>query len=636
MRSSFAAILVTGFFVSLCIIGLRNTGYLEFLELAAYDRYIALQSKAHPHDPRIVIIAISEADIKEMGRWPITDSALAYSLKILNKYGPRAIGLDIYRDMPVPPGEKGLSDIFEQADNIVTVKKIGDETFPGIPSPYFLKTGELTGFNDILMDTGGIVRRGLLFLEDGGDNHYSFSLLLALLYLEKDGIVPEPGGTNPKHLRLGRTTFVPFETNDGGYAGADARGYQFLLDFKGGQSAFKTFSMMELLSEKIRPEDIHDRIVMIGVTAESVRDFFCTPLNTVTDSAEDSSKMPGVVLHAQIVSQLLRSATEGDRPIRVLDDRYEWLLIMVFGILSGILALFRHSVLRFSLLVLAGLILLGIGSLLLFNAGWWVPVVPVAISWLTASAILNAFLSHQENVQKRLLMQLFSRHVSKDVAEVIWRQRDRFMEDGRPRPLRLTATVLFGDLKGFTSVSEMLDPQILMDWLNGYMKAMSHLVMEHSGVVNKFIGDAIMAVFGIPLPRKSPEEISLDARNAVDCAIAMSSEIRGLNILWEKQNLPSMKMRIGIFTGPLIAGSLGSKMRMEYTVIGDTVNIASRLEGLYKDQEDADLEKNGCRIFIGEETRLHLDPSFQTRLEGSVTLKGKGKEITIYRVTGKN
>jgi class 3 adenylate cyclase len=143
----------------------------------------------------------------------------------------------------------------------------------------------------------------------------------------------------------------------------------------------------------------------------------------------------------------------------------------------------------------------------------------------------------------------------KRVASALWEQRDQFLLGGRPRPQQITATVLFSDIHGFTSVSEKLPPERLMDWLNEYMEAMSQIVSAHHGVVNKYIGDAVMALFGAPLARTDEQEIAVDAVRAVECALAMRQEIARLNPLWVAKGLPEISIRVGIYTGPLVAGS---------------------------------------------------------------------------------
>jgi adenylate cyclase len=615
--------------VSLVIIGVRNMGGMEFLEFAAYDYYVRLKAKHYSLSSPIVLVTISEKDIQMQKRWPMTDSTLAHILKTIAAYQPRVIGLDIYRDIPVPPGEGELAEVFSENHNIVTVQKIGDDTSSGVPAPYILENAELVGFNDLPVDPGNVVRRGLLFLDSEKNVYNSFALLVALLYLRAEEIFPQPGMTNPEHLRIGRTTFVPFEANDGGYIGADARGYQFLLDYHGAHMPFQTFSLHDILSGEIAPEVIHDKVVLIGSMAESVKDFFTTPFSGFLGM---DKKIYGVELHAHIVSQLLRASREGTRPIATVREAYEWYWIIFWGLIGGALGLWIRSFFRFSLLTASSLFLLVVITYYAFLSGWWIPSVPPGLSLLISSAMVTAFMSHREKVERASLMNLFSRHVSKDVAEAIWQQRDIIMSNGRTRSQKLIATVLFTDLKGFTSVSEKLDPQVLMDWLNEFMESMTQIVIENGGSISKYIGDSIMGVFGVPFASTTEAEISRDAINAVNSALAMEKELERLNSEWLKRNLPTTEMRIGIFTGALVAGSIGSTERMEYTILGDTVNIASRLESYNKDDGNPDDKKRVCRILIGEETLKYLNNQFNTVKVGDVSLKGKEEKITVYNV----
>ena len=182
---------------------------------------------------------------------------------------------------------------------------------------------------------------------------------------------------------------------------------------------------------------------------------------------------------------------------------------------------------------------------------------------------------------------------------------------------------------------ERMDLQALLDWLNVYMEAMAQLVMSYGGVVDDFIGDSIKADFGVPLPRTTEAAISRDAVAAVDCALAMERELKHLNTVWQQQNLPTVEMRIGIFTGPVVAGSLGSAQRLKYTTVGDTVNIASPLESFDKELVNPELADSPCRILIGETTQRYIGHQFQTKIVGEANLKGKDERVTIYRVIGR-
>jgi adenylate cyclase len=221
--------------------------------------------------------------------------------------------------------------------------------------------------------------------------------------------------------------------------------------------------------------------------------------------------------------------------------------------------------------------------------------------------------------------------VSREVAEVICQSREQYLRKGRLLSQRLSATVMFTDLQNFTTVSENMEPQALMEWLNEYMERMVKIVQSHQGQVNKFIGDAVMALFGVPVPRQSEAEIALDAANAVNCALAMRGELEHLREKWAEQGMPLIRMRVGIFTGTVVAGSLGGVERQEYTVIGDTVNTASRLESF-----DKSIDANQiCRILIGQPTLDYLGDQFVTEKVGEVHLKGKAAPVMIYRVIGR-
>ena len=233
-------------------------------------------------------------------------------------------------------------------------------------------------------------------------------------------------------------------------------------------------------------------------------------------------------------------------------------------------------------------------------------------------------------------MQLFARHVSPEVADAIWRQRDEFLDGRRPRPQLLTATVMFTDLVDFTPLSEKQDPETLITWLNELMEEMAEQVVRHGGVLNKYIGDSIMAIFGVPVPRKTDAECALDAVSAVNCALKMGEGLIHLNRRWQLQGRPTTAMRIGIFTGPMVVGSLGSSQRLEYTVIGDSVNTASRLEGYHKDHFEPALLESPCRVLIGSSTYGYVKDYFKTVEVGEITLKGKHTVVTAYRVLARN
>ncbi len=631
LRSPLLAALLVSIAVFLGILGLRNAGSFEGLELAAYDWSIRLRPSISEPSDRIVLVSVTERDIQNQGRWPLPDAIIARVLKLIGQYKPRAIGLDIYRDIPVPPGRDQLNAVLTSDPSIIAVMKFGGGTQAGVPPPRVLANTDQISFNDVIVDPGGIVRRGLLFLDDGRTVFHSFALRLALTYLQAEGIVPQPDPVHPQHIRLGETTVRPFEANDGSYINADAAGYQFLLDYRHAPRSFPSFSLTSLLAGEVKPEGLADKIVLIGVTAESVKDLFYTPHSRALYVSQEIS---GIELHAHIISQLLRFGLDGDAPLKTVSDSTEALWILVCGILGGVVGLRIRSSWRFSLVAAGGLLVLTFVAYTSFLSGIWVPIVPPAIAWILSVALVTAYMANREKQQRSVLMNLFSRHISADLAETIWRQRDEFFQGGRPRSQELTATVMFTDLQGFTAISEKQTPQALMDWLNDYMEAMTPLVVDHGGVILRFIGDAIMVAFGVPIARTTEAEMQRDALNAVRSALAMQRKLIELNAHLQEQQLPMIGMRIGIFTGRMAAGSMGNAQRLEYNVHGDTVNTAARLESFDKDSFAPDYLKRPCRILIGEATRNYLDEKFETRGVGQLQLKGKDQKVAIYRVIG--
>jgi adenylate cyclase len=616
--------LFSGILVFLLIMLLRAGGHIEFLELTAYDWFIRLTPKRSSIDPKVTLIKISESDIRALGRWPVTDETLARALEILLEAKPRAIGLDIYRDILVPPGSEALNRIVTENPQIVGVMKFG---INGVLPQAIIRNTEQVGFNDILVDRGGIVRRALLFLDDGENVYNSFALRLASLYLQAEGITLQADPADPKYIRLGGTTIKPFETNDGGYIRADARGYQFLLDFKNTDTSFRSFSLSDLLFGKIPDDAVSNKVIIIGVDAQSVKDFFYTPLSR---GFETDQQVIGVNLHGHIVSQLLRFALDGTRPISAPSEEKKVFWILLWSLIGCVIGLRTRSALRFSILSGGGLAIILLIAYIAFLAREWIPLVPPALSFFLSFVVVMAYMSNHEKKERALLMQLFSQHVSKEIAEMIWQHRDQLLNNGRPSSQKMMDTVFFLDLRGFTTMSEKMDPEDLLDWLNSYMESMARLIMEYGGVVDNYIGDSIKADFGIPVPRSDQNEVRSDAINAVTCALAMEKEINRLNTLWGEKGLPAMGIRVGIFTGPVVAGLLGSSQRLKYTTLGDTVNIASRLESY-----DKEIGKDSlCRILIGDTTLGYLDSRFVAERIGEVSLKGKEESVVIYQILG--
>lgn len=409
------------------------------------------------------------------------------------------------------------------------------------------------------------------------------------------------------------------------------RGYQFPLDYKGGASAFRTFSLSDVLDGRVPADALRKRIVLVGVSADSVKDFFLTPFN---HRQSDLAGTPGVLVHAHAISQLLRAGLDGEWPLSFVPTWAGYLGMLAWSMVAVATALQVRVLTVFSVLaVLEALALMG-GSYAAFLAGWWIPVVPLALVGVVSASLSIAYLSSLERSERRYLMDIFSKQVSPDVAEEMWRSREQFLEGGRLQPRLLHASILFTDLHNFTAVAERLSPPELMDWLNLYMDRMAGLVMQHGGVIDDYFGDAIKANFGVPVARDTAHAIDEDARHAVRCALAMGVALEQMNRDWEAAGLPHISMRVGIATGEVVAGCLGSAQRMKFTTLGDIVNTAARLETYGKDDPAVTAPDAISRLLISEETARRIGADFITVAVGALRLKGKESEVTVYRVEG--
>lgn len=623
---AFAALAASGM-VFLALLGLRTAGALEALELAVYDSHIRLRpGGVPPPAPPVVLVTVTENDIQGLGTWPVPDAVLAQALEKLVQAGARAIGLDIYRDVPVPPGHERLNAVLSQNARIIAPMLLPQGSRPGVAPPPVLKNGTQIGFTDVVVDADGTVRRGLLLMDDGRSVFYSLPFQVALLYLRPQRIAPVGDPAQPAHLRLGRTTLQPFEPNDGSYVRADAGGYQYLLDYRERPNAFPAITLEQLLGSRFDPALVRDKIALFGVTADSVKDSFYTPYR---------EPMYGVELYAHMVSQLLRAAVDGVAPVSVTSDTHEALWLLLWCLLGAAVAFTMRSAWRLSLAMVVGLAVLAVSAHALFVGGWWVPVVPPALGWVGTAGIVAGYVSGREKKERAQLMGLFSSFMSAELAEFLWQEREHFATGGRPRPQRLPATIFFADVMNFTTVSESLEPQTLMDWFYEFMETSTPLVSEHHGVILRFLGDAIMAAFGPPIPRRTQDEIRQDAVNAVSCALAIQQRIVELNRRHAARGWPLVSMRMGVLSGTVTGGSIGTAKRFEYNVHGDTVNTASRLESFDKEHFDPDPFKAPCRILIGEPTLQLVGEAFRTEFVGEFQLKGKAKSLRIYRVLGR-
>lgn len=600
------------------LLWLRHLGGLEPLELVAYDHLLRLRP-VPALDERLLIVGISEADLRSQQQWPLSDQVMAKLLRQLQRDQPKVIGIDLVRNFPNDPGHQAFVREL-QHPNVITIRTLGNAPEEAVTSLPEVPPNQV-GFSDIIVDPDGVVRRSLVFAADKNQNAVSFAMQLAMTYLGTQGSV-----TEANELVLGQQVFRPLQANSGGYQTIDSRGYQLLLDYRRPEAPAPMVPLSAVLQGRVDPALIKDRIVLIGATAPTLKDNFYTPYSA---TLQGNPRMAGVVVHAQMASQILTAAQGGRSLFWFWPEWLEVGWIVAWGIAGSLVA---RWVQRPSVLLLAGVGLVvglvGISYGVLLGGGW-IPVVAPAVAAIAMGSFTVAHQMQSARQQQQISLKLLGQQTSPEIASALWTARDRLLQSGVLTGQTLTATILFLDICRFSTISEQRPTEEVMSWLNEFMRSMTQAVHAHHGIINKFMGDGLMAVFGVPIPRTTVTEIAADAQHAVACALMMSDRLHTLNQDWGQRHLPVVKMRIGIFTGPVMAGSLGGQARLEYAVIGDSVNIASRLEGCEKERQS-----QPCRILIARETLDHLQNQFRVESWGHLQLRGRQTSVEVYEVLG--
>jgi diguanylate cyclase (GGDEF)-like protein len=419
-----AAITAVG--VTAATVACTLTGMFQLLELGTLDRAFRWRASEAP-DRRIVVVTIDDPDINKLGQWPMSDAKLAQVLKNLQKQNPRAIGLDLYRDIPVEPGHQQLLQVYRNMPNLIGIEKaVGQKVAP----PPVLSQLQQVATTDTLVDLDSRVRRSLISLEsDRGELKLGLGVQLSLIYLEAQGINLETSTKDPHEYRLGKAIFHPLTENAGGYVRNNVGGYQIMLNYPSAPNKFKTISLTDVLANRFSGELIRDRIVLIGASADSLKDFFLTPHSY--DNFGTSVGTPGVFIHANITSQILSAALDGRPLLKVWSEPQEWLWIGGWSLIGTILGLLVLKInltskkqwmsLGLYLLVSSAMLLI---ADLIFLAGWWVPTVAPWIAF-SASTLLVAS-DRQQDLRERAyldkLTNLFNRLYCQRYLEQQWQQ----------------------------------------------------------------------------------------------------------------------------------------------------------------------------------------------------------------------
>lgn len=578
--------------ISLIVFWLFYFKILNIVDLQMTDKMFVRESISD----EVMIVSIDNRSIQSIGHWPWPRNVHGKLIAKLEESGAKVIGYD------VTFAEKGLKDeeffeIINQYENLVFPLEgaliLKKEKFPDfkeilLPLPEILEKHSV-GHTILVANQDGKVRRAPLFINLKGELKSPFFLEI----LKKAG------------MAIGRVpeSFSCAVAVDGRLYFLDQFGL-YRIFFFGPQNTFRKFSFIDVLDNKVDPEMFKNKIVLVGAEAPDLHDEYFTP-------SSGNRPMSGVEILANTIESFLQRKTLQE----VTNPAIVFLMLFGLALLSAFTVFYFR--LRFALpLFFPYIFLYIIAATVAFGRGLVLPIFyPLLVLILVygLGVVLRYILIKEE---KRKLRKYFSLYVARDVVDEILAHPEKVKLGGETKNL----TILFSDIRGFTSVAEKMDAQKLVSFLNEYLTAMAKIVLENRGVVDKFIGDAIMAFWGAPLP------LSNHAETAVRTALLMRHRLKECNEEWKKFNYPEIKIGLGINTGEAVVGNIGSHERFDYTVIGDNVNLASRLEGLTKFY--------GSDIIISESTAKEVANKFVLRLLDYVAVKGKVGGVKIYEVLG--
>jgi len=575
-------------------LGLLVAGFMALLTLLPFGQALENQvldlcyrlRSPIPQPVDLLVVAIDEPSFQELQRpWPWPRRLHAEVVRQLSQKGARLIVFDIiFADATTPEDDQLLAQAFKEANNVVL-----GETIEVAKDPRFTRRIRVTPLKTLQQNAKQVG--------------------LSMITPDADGVVRR------FRLRLGGVETLPSVVTR--LVGQELRlpsDFTGLINYAGPARSIDTVSFYQVI-DPVRPlpeSRIRDRIVLVGrsleasATPQAQADAFYTPF-----WGGGGQLMAGVEIQGNIIHTLLT----GSWGRELLPQERLGLLVAVLLLASLILA--RLKPLAGLTVVAATLVLLVATTLTLFSfMHFWLP--PVLLAAGLVLVYSGHVLGHYfvEAREKRWLRHAFGRYVSPSVVEIISDHPERLELGGE----EVEATVLFADLEGFTQLSETMPPQTLIRLLNDYFTPMTQIIMASRGTLDKYIGDALMALWGAPVPL--PDH----ALRACRAALEMQEAMIELQAGWETQGLPRVAARLGLHTGPVVAGNVGSRERFNYTVLGDTVNLASRLEGVNK--------VYGTRILLSEETCRQVKDALLVREVDLVQVKGRVQPVTIYELLG--
>ena len=534
-------------------------GMFDTLQAGLTDKFFTTQ----PVTADIIIIDIDEESLAAIGQWPWPRSVHSELLRQVE--GARAVGFDVLFTEPSGVGvqdDEVLAAASASFSGTVVLPAVIDEQSGRVAYPITaLRDQSVTGFVNTVPDRDGVVRSVPLRRDD----LQSFDTILA---------------ENQSPL-------------------SSLRVY-----YRGPAKTYTTLSYHDVYSGLIPKEIFNNKTILVGASAAGLGDTYQTPFGA----------MPGVEIHANTIETLRVG------PVIVAIPRF---LGTLFFVLISACVLFVLQRVRSLIRLTAVLLIVGVSIILssyaAFALGFIIPHLYALLLFVGVSGTLLLLQYLFETKEKHFIRDSFEHYVAPEVIEELYTQPEKLGLGGETR----TLSILFSDIRGFTTISETLTPQQLMTQLNEYLEEMSEAVMQNKGLVDKYIGDAVMAFWGAPLRNEQ------HAVMACESVIAMTKALVKLNKKWEQEGRPPFKIGVGVSTGDVVVGNMGSKRRFNYSIIGDEVNFAARIEGLTK--------QYGVECIVGETTYEAVkDVShLLTRELDDVMVKGKLAPRRIYELITK-
>lgn len=585
--------------VAIQVLGLFSniTTPLERIEFSMLDTFIRLRGVDEPSG-EIVIVAIDDASFNWTGlQWPWPRSYFAEVVNQINQGGGKVVGVDIFLSEPdTEENDQAFVEALAQSPSAVSVIQIVRTSGQGFqgeslvqPLTPYRDVLDGTGVTDIFRDEDAIVRNVIALGTYQNEIYPHWAFEIARLYLGVDAPV-----FNNSSLQFNGQTVA-------------LRSGQLPIYYAGPAGTYPTYSASDVhdgITLEQDPDAFRDKIVLIGATSITLQDIYPTPFSA-------SNPTPGVEIVANAIDTIIQG--------KYITYAPPWLGLLIILVAAGLAYLITLSKRPSVTIIVMSVVMLGyLVTAFIFSAQqrYVLPVAAPEIMLFLGVVLPTLEQAVSQEREKRRVRNLFSRFISPEMVDQMMKTQDLNSVNKRA-----DLTIIFTDIRGFTTLSEKLTPEGVVSLLNPYLEAMSQVIYKHGGTVDKYEGDAIIAFFGEPVPYKD------HAARALRASLDMRNSLAELREKWAKEGRPSqIEMGVGVNSGEVFVGLLGSEQRINYTVIGDNANLAARLQDLTKTY--------AWPILISESTYQQVKDEFDCELADAVVVKGKTKAVNVYKVIG--